>query len=345
MSTANATPNSENESASRLSRPSRRLERYQTRRLDLFSVSARILVVSVRFFRLIPVAVGLLVLSGCGGGVDDGQRSDTEAAAETSRADSDNDDLRFVPATYREGNRVVLPITFPDGTSAELVYPPEFDVASLGVLPYGSGTLHGKSPTRGRSDFVARDFWIRYGDLEHILTRRNDSRPPKLLAQYDGSGQSVGLWDLRSDKLVQHHLGFQFGRWVVLVYDYPGGGAMTDDERAAWAASFSGRETADGFLLLEASSPLRLARAGDHAGPGLSFWEDEPERGFSLYPGKCSPHRDQDQRVHGKLVEWGAGHADWCLSDSMRIHVSGNREFTGALIRALEVRQVVLADG
>ena len=50
-------------------------------------------------------------------------------------------------------------------------------------------------------------------------------------------------------------LGLRFGRWVVLVYDYEAAGAMTDAERASWAATFSGRETDGGFLLLEGSGP------------------------------------------------------------------------------------------
>jgi hypothetical protein len=42
----------------------------------------------------------------------------------------------FVPPTYREGNSVVLPVTFPDGSAAELVYPSDLDLASMGVRPY-----------------------------------------------------------------------------------------------------------------------------------------------------------------------------------------------------------------
>jgi hypothetical protein len=41
--------------------------------------------------------------------------------------------------------------------------------------------------------------------------------------------------------------------------------------------------------------------------------------------------------------QWGGGFADWCLSESMRIHAGGNRAFIGALIRDLAVRNVVVA--
>jgi hypothetical protein len=168
---------------------------------------------------------------------------------------------------------------------AELVYPPRLDLAALGAVPYGSGSLRGKSPTPGRSDVVSRDFWIFHGDLEAVLLSLNGGTAPRLLAEYEGVGQPVGFWDLRSDEDADY-LGFQFGQWVVLVYDYAAdghlpGAAMTDTERASWSASFTGRVTAEGFLLLEDSGPLQLARAGEHAGPQVGFGSTGPERSLS----------------------------------------------------------------
>ena len=256
-----------------------------------------------------------------------------------------------MPTTYQADDRVVLPLTFPDGTSAELVYPPELEIAEFGLSPYTSGTLHGRSTERGRGDFVGRDFMIRHGDLEEVLDRFTGSRPPRLVAEYEGvDDRTVGLWDVRSEPVEHlHYLGFQFGRWAVLVYDYRGAGSMTDAERASWAASFSGRETDDGFIVLEGSGPLRLARAGRHAGPEIDIASPDWERGLSLYPGTCTPHRDQTQLVDGKLVDWSglwsAGSADWCVSDSMRAHAAGSRDFVGVLIRELEVRNMAIASG
>ena len=295
----------------------------------------------------IAVAVAfLLVPTGCGGrGDEPPTKADESAAGRTEPRGHGDGDLRFVPATYREGERVVLPITFPDGTSAELVYPPELQIAELGVFPYTSATLRGNSPTPGRGDLVARDFVIRHGGLDELLMARNEGMPPKLLAQYEGAdGRVVGFWDFGWNDTA-HYLGFQFGRWTVLVYDYIEPGALTDAERASWAANFSGRETDEGFLLLESSGPLRLARAGEHAGPELTFSAGNPNRALILFPGECRPHRDQTRLVDGKLVQWSGGFADWCLSDSMRIHAEGSREFVGALIRELEVRNVTIAKG
>ncbi len=293
----------------------------------------------------------LLLTAGCGGatreptGRPDSAPAATEPAADTAARDgSEASDSRFISPTSREGDRVVLPLTFPDGTTAELIYPPKLEIAALGVVPYSSGRLQGESPTPGRGDVVGRDFWIFFGELEHVFSALNRGRQPVLLAQYEGAdGQTVGFWDLRS-KRVPDFFGFQFGRWAVLVYDYAAdtGAAMTDAERASWAASFSGHETTDGFLLLEGAGPLQLAGAGEHAGPELLFGS-VGARSFELFPGRCRPHRDQTRVVDGKPVEWSQQFADWCLSDSMRVHATGRDGFIGALIKHLAVRDVTVA--
>jgi hypothetical protein len=106
----------------------------------------------------------------------------------------------------------------------------------------------------------------------------------------------------------------------------------------------SGRETEDGFLLLEGEPPLTLQPTGSAYGPTLAFGSVELARSLTLYPGRCAPHQDQDKVVHGKPVQWSKGFADWCLSTSMRIPASGRDAFIGALIRDLETRNVQLAE-
>lgn len=285
----------------------------------------------------VAVGLGLLVFVGCGGG-GDGQET-------LSRDGCQPGGLGLVPVTHREDDRIVLPVVFPEGTRAELVYPSTLDVAGLGVFPYSSARLRGMSPIQVRGDIVGRDFWIRCGELDEILATWNDGRPPTLLARYEGAGRTeVGFWDVSWNDNA-HYLGFQFGRWAVLVYDYVAAGAMTDSERASWAASFTGRESDEGFLLLEGSGPLRLAQAHEHAGPQLTFAAGEPTRDLTLFPGPCRPHRDQSRLVDGKLVQWSGGFADWCLSESMRIHASGSKDFIGTLVRDLAVRNVDVAEG
>jgi len=97
-------------------------------------------------------------------------------------------------------NAAVLPVTFPDGTEAQVVYPEELGLDRLPVHPYSSGTLHGKSPNSLRGDSVGRDFWIERGSVRGVLVRANKGEEPRLMAAYRGAdGQPVGLWDIRLD--------------------------------------------------------------------------------------------------------------------------------------------------
>ena len=145
---------------------------------------------------------------------------------------------RFRPSTLEEGERVVLPLTFPDGTRAELSYPRSLAVERFTIRPYSSGALAG---------VAARDFAIYAGDVDSVLADWNHGTRPGLVAEYrDRDGSAVGLWRVRRAETSVHYLGFQFGRWAVLVYDYVGAGTMTDAGRATWVESFHGRETEDG---------------------------------------------------------------------------------------------------
>jgi hypothetical protein len=305
----------------------------------------------VRVTACLFVTICVLTSAGCGGGQEEPSSSPSSAPKPQQEAPASLEPpTPFVPSARREAGQDILPLAFPDGTTAELVYPWRLGLAPFGATPYSSGTLHGRSEFEGRSDFVGRDFLIRHDNVDDLLRRLNGGVPPVQLAEYAGAaGSSVGLWDIEADDDA-NYLGFQFGSWAVLVYDYAAGGSsagaqMTDAERADWAQNFTGSETANGFLLLAGSGPLRLARAGDHAGPQLLFTADRPSKSFALYPGPCRPHRDQDRVVAGMGVQWSRGFADWCASEEMRVHAYGGTRFIETLLRDLEVRNVLLGPG
>jgi hypothetical protein len=193
----------------------------------------------------------------------------------------------FVPPTHRDGDRVVMPLTFPDGTRVTLTYPPELAIAELGLRPYGSATL-------GR---IGRDFVI----------------------LYDSSGEPH----------VPNPLLFEFGRWTVEVYDYPSyPAAMTNAERRRFADSLHGRETTDGFLILEATPPLRLAKAGESHGPSLEFGMSRRSPWLQLFLVRCGPRAESDD----------PGFSSWCLSDSVVAHAYGGRRFRAAAAEGIELR-------
>jgi hypothetical protein len=158
---------------------------------------------------------------------------------------------RFVPPTYPDGDRVVMPVTFPDGTSAELVYPPELDLASLSVNPNTQGDL-------GRGSCG----WDLYISTDREAAGVSGSEP---VAVFPGAAGDVELWS--GDKAHGGYwLIFRFGRWYVAV---PCRHGPSDGTLETWAATLSGHETAEGYLVLTSKPPLELHPFRDVGGPAL----------------------------------------------------------------------------
>jgi hypothetical protein len=229
----------------------------------------------------------------------------------------------FVPPTSTEGDRTVLPLTFPDGSRAELVYPSGIDLTSHGVGPYSSGSLSG----------IGRDFNIYFGTVEETLGRFTVEQ---LGAYPDADGNPVGFYHLADYGLEVNHLAFEFDGWTVLVYDYTtrfdgGAATMSDEQRATWARSFHGRVDQAGFLILTADPPLRLAEAGDHAGPSLSVGGEHA--GLGLVVGPCEPYEDPQ-------ADPTSGQFSWCDPVAgMVVHASGDAEFIALMREQLEIRR------
>ena len=233
-----------------------------------------------------------------------------------------------------------MPVTFPDGTTAELVYPPELDLSGMRVQPYSSGYGPG----------FARDFLVYDEPIEDVIGNYEEA---ELLAEYeDGQGSTVGFWRFPPDGL---YLAFQFGSWTVLVYDYGEAGAqMSEEDRALWATNFHGRDARDGFLLLEADPPLTLAQAGEHAGPELQFWSQSGDfNAVLLFPGECTSYRegeggfDDIEVVNGLAVSRESDDfASWCdphVSMTVHVYQDPGGAFIDEVLSGLEVRNVNLA--
>jgi hypothetical protein len=224
-----------------------------------------------------------------------------------------NEPTLFVPATHREGESVVMPVTFPDGTTAEIRYPPGLKLAEMGVAPNTYGDLGG---------YCGGNLLVRPYDAKGEIF---EGEAP--LAVFEGAeGRRVGLWPgakgWPSDYLV-----FQFGGWQVLVPCIPSS-ERARDEAAQWAALLGGHETAEGFLVLSSAPPLVLA--GDADGPELFFGVGDQFLTFEVAR-ECS----------GEDVYRAADYARWCLSDGARwltIKSYGDdSSFTNAVIEGLQV--------
>jgi hypothetical protein len=228
----------------------------------------------------------------------------------------------FIPPTSREDGKIVMRVTFPDGTTAELGYPAELDLVRQGVRLYSSGSFPATS---------GRGFKIHYGGAGEFLA----GRVP--VETYAGAeGRPVELWRAR-DSEPEYYLVFRFGSWWVLVWDGAGGSSMTEEERRTWARNLEGRETEDGFLVLEAARPLRLARFGDHAGPELMLGDGAGNDVLLITGLWCDGTREHPDR--------SSGFASWCLPKPSKraivVHVySGDRGFVDAVIEGLEIGKI-----
>lgn len=263
---------------------------------------------------------------------------ESESRARSTRPQSTQlhigDSESFTPATHKEHGKVIMTVTFPDGSTAEIVYPPDTDIAAMGAQPYSSGQL---------SDCCARDFFVLFGGVPK--GELAGEAPLKIYRGADGS--PVEYWrngasghDPKSDRW----LILNFHPWYVLVWDEKG--SMTDQNLASWARGLAGAQTRDGFLRLSADQPLQLAKAGEHAGPELLF--SDRRQMVSFFVGDCEP----DPKDDGKMVALGGKTgpaAEWFASrcfvnQSMRIHVQSEDEtFARRVIDRVEIRNVHFA--
>jgi hypothetical protein len=165
----------------------------------------------------------------------------------------------LVPATCRIRGGVVMPLTFPDGSTVEVSYPATLDLAGLGLTPYTSLAVN------ATGDVAARDLIVSRASLQHW------------------NGADTGL-----------HL--RFGAWHVLIWDTAKGGEhaeerMSQAQRAALTHDLRGRETAAGFLVLRGRDGVGLASAGEDYGPGLHFGGRPGGVFMWLRVGECTQDR------------------------------------------------------
>jgi hypothetical protein len=129
---------------------------------------------------------------------------------------------------------MVLPVVFPDGSTAELRAPPQLDLASQGVWARTSGVL-------GKDAATGRELLVVYGNAEGLTA----GKAPVACYQRADRGQV----ELRrsQDPAVRFWLLFRFGAWTVAMWDGNAGRLLGHQDRAVWARSFVGRVTEGGL--------------------------------------------------------------------------------------------------
>jgi hypothetical protein len=246
----------------------------------------------------------------------------------------------FTPSPRVVDGTAILPVTFPDGSQAELRYPAELDLASRGVQPHVS-------------------YWfLRYTPPRHPIVFMHGDPDPSMFAGEEpvatcrtGEGR-VEIWVGNAgtegdDRLDRFLVDFRFGAWTVLVSAQNYGIA----EDVAFAVH--GRETSDGFVQLLLEPPIGLSdESGEGEGPELVFGDADPrqccvrtDEEFRMII--LDPHPEPCRREFGDSENVG-GHTEFgakCLGGpndqgSIDVGVYGPAEFVQAVLDGLEARGV-----
>lgn len=233
--------------------------------------------------------------------------------------------------------RVRLPVTFPDGTTAVLTYPEELDLAGMGVQPDVSFLYRDYPPPRFPLAFYR-------GDVPEAALGGTEPNE-RLITR---AGTTAELWqapsppetDSTDRALNLYRLVFRFGSWSVVAH------VRNRQEAKVVAASLDGRETADGLIALEAFSAIALSdESGEGEGPRLTLGDAEPDpdlfgadarfRMIEIWVEKC----DESDPPSGS-----GEYALLCLGGELSAHINGGRAFVRAVFDGLEAQDVRLGD-
>jgi hypothetical protein len=239
--------------------------------------------------------VAVLLLAACGRApaqIEGGGETTAEPAGSPSPSPSYlRDNERWSPPTYREDGRLVMPVTFPDGTRAELAYPPKLALERLSAYPdtYAddgsrdcgssvSGTLHNP---HGHSSWVV-------GETPLWEYTRSD-------------GSTVQLWEA-TPAHGGTFLVYRFGRWTVLV---PCTRSVGDEDLRVWAEGLHGEEASDGLLVLDSTPPLVVNPWRDHP-PVIRFSDRDVVFELSPDSAQCDPpgREEGDTGAGDGVVQW-----------------------------------------
>jgi hypothetical protein len=202
----------------------------------------------------------------------------------------------FVPEVERDGDLVRMPITFPDGSSATVVYPTSLHLASLGVQPDVSYLWRDDPPPRFPIIFL-------HGRKASVEEYVDGTGPVGFVNSY----RSIEIWKMsdawsgRRVLVSGHWLTYELPSWTVLVaLDRP---EYADDV----AAGLDLRQTAAGFPVANTSGPIALSEeSGEGEGSVLTI-------GSSLDPSVVLWLERCEGGDHG--IEGSGEYASKCVGD------------------------------
>lgn len=278
---------------------------------------------------LVALAALALTLGSC---VAEGPagRADPTNSEECQEAARDLPAWRnFTPPTHSEGESTVMPIVFSDGTTAELVYPPDLDLASLGVSVLRTSGVITDEPNS------ARGIDIRYGAPPEIV-KKGDAP----IACYDGAHGQVEVW--RSGwKAVPLWVFFPLHSWTAEIGDGNVGNFLSEDQIRTWATTLRVEESPDKWISIRPGDDLLTGT--EYSGDVSLEFGNLAERAIVLWPIMCRENSDHPHNVKVQLGEVGGGQAfaSWCDKHGpMEVHVYADEAFIRNVAANLKIRNV-----
>jgi hypothetical protein len=228
----------------------------------------------------------------------------------------------FLPPTERDGDRFRMPIVFPDGAKATVVFPAELGLDRFGVQPDVSYVWRDDPPPRYPIVFLH--------DRNASIERFVDQQDPTRLVNTSCGGMEV--WRASGNDVERRFwIRYELPSWTVLV-------SVRDALESAVGVHCALRivETDQGFPVVEAGRPLSLAEGfGESAGAQLSFGDAAAEPDavsqfdatIFLSPDGCAP---------GSEVTGTYGST--CLAGgNVFASIYGDRDFVNDVIAGLRV--------
>jgi hypothetical protein len=232
----------------------------------------------------------------------------------------------FSPPITQEGDRLRMPVVFPDGSTTELVYKDDLELTEIGI---SSGSVVLDLPPASADDMSClSELHISFGDPRGSFYTGDSPR-----ATYEGAMGSAEVWDGTSGS--PYSLVFRFGSWVVSSHC-----DSIPEEDDPLVASLNGEETREGYLVLSLEPPVSLIKPAEED-VGATLFFGLQGKFFELAPGPCTISGHSEQRE----TERYPGGASWCLDEGLlRVTVHGTEEFIATVHDNLTADGTVLAE-
>ena len=300
----------------------------------------RALAGSVAVAVFVAIGAGALVVSDAGRGSGPPGNSTAAPATPSPSTVKPPDPGRrevFVPPVRRDRGRLVMPLAFPDGSTAELVYTPKLKLAAMGVQPDVSFLRRDRPAPR-----FPLSFWFGQPDAELFEGDRPLERYPTL------SGGRAELWQAGTTSpplsRVRHWLVFRLASWTVLAP------ASTPAMAAELVRGLDARETGDGYVVIKVRDPYSLSReGGEGGGPQLAIGDGSP------YPEALkvgTPFRlitlEPSRNCRPEGISPSGTYASTCLGRAANgvavfAGIDGDRSFVKDVVAGLHARNVRIA--